>query len=272
MRRVFSDPVLNDLFLRQGYVVVDLLDSSECADMRAKYEAIHGSMKPETFFTTTHSLDRSYRRVCNDAIVDSLLPHVQDLLDDYLPMYGNFMVKPSGSHSVCYLHQDWSFVDESSFRTVNVWVALQDTDLKNGCIHVIPGSQNLPFPVRGRNISRVFDDAVDQMVDRLLIPVPLKEGQGVIFDSAILHYSPNNNSDRMRVAASLMLYPSDAHLVHYVYDKENPDQITKYNVGKEFFIEFAAAENYSSANGELKTIIQDKQSFESIQSMLSEYA
>ena len=192
MRNVFLNPVLNDLFLQKGYVVIDLLDQEQCIDPLLAYERLHGKQTPDRFFTTTNSFDPSYRKACNDYINGFLLPHLHRMFDNYLPLFGNFMVKPPHNNSACNLHQDWTFVDESAFRTVNVWLALQDTDTVNGCIHLIPGSQILPFPVRGRNINRVYENAIPSMVENLVEAVPLKKGQCIIFDSAVLHYSPNN--------------------------------------------------------------------------------
>jgi len=268
MRKVFSDSELNASFLKKGYVKLDLLDPKTCDKGIAIYKKIHGNETPNSFFTTTHSFDLEYRMACNEAIKGFLTPPVSGFLNDYLPLYGNFMIKPPGVNSECGLHQDWTFVEEERFRTVNVWVALQDTDIHNGCIHVIPGSQNLPFPIRGRNIDRVYNEAMSLMKGNLMEPLPLKKGQCAIFDSAILHYSPDNVSEKMRIAVSLMFYPADAILLHYSRDKSS-GEIKKHIVNPEFFVEFASAENYFSQDGEPVNISWDKVTFESIKSSLA---
>jgi hypothetical protein len=268
MRNVFSDSELNASFLEKGYVILDLLDQGACDEGIAIYEKIHGNGAPKSFFTTTHSFDQKYRQACNEAIKGFLTPHVSVLLDNYIPLYGNFMIKPPGVNSECGLHQDWTFVDEENFRTVNVWVALQDTDIHNGCIHVIPGSQNLPFPIRGRNIERVYNEAMGLMKDNLMKALPLKKGQCVVFDSAVLHYSPDNASEKMRIAVSLMLYPADAALIHYSKNKSS-GEIKKYMVNPDFFVDFASAEDYSSQSGEVINLNRGKVTFESIKSGLT---
>ncbi|MEZ5009084.1 MAG: phytanoyl-CoA dioxygenase family protein [Chitinophagales bacterium] len=46
--------------------------------------------------------------------------------------------KPNSTHKVG-LHQDWtSYVDEETFRSFNVWVALCDTGRDNGGLNVLP--------------------------------------------------------------------------------------------------------------------------------------
>ena len=35
-------------------------------------------------------------------------------------------------------HQDWSIVDEESFRSYNVWIPLVNVDENNGAIQVLP--------------------------------------------------------------------------------------------------------------------------------------
>jgi Phytanoyl-CoA dioxygenase (PhyH) len=269
MRKVFSDPEMNSLFLKKGYVIIDLMDQDQCDGALLMYEKLHSNFASDKFFTTTNSLDSSYRHHCNDYLAGLIMPMVKDLFDDYLPLFGNFMIKPPSLGSECNLHQDWTFVDESEFRTVNVWVALQDTDQHNGCIHVIPGSQNISFPIRGRNIKRAYENAIQSMVDSMMEAVPLRKGQAVIFDSSILHYSPPNRSDKVRIALSLMFYPADAKLVHFVYSKDNSEQIAKYNVDVEFFVKFAADEDYVSANAIKLKIPQMNTSIDWIKSELA---
>ena len=271
MRRVFFNPELNNGFLKKGYVVLDLMSPNTCDEARLAFEKMHKSQKIDKFFTTTNSLDASFRQLCNDYISSLLEPLVRKVVDNYKPLYSNFMIKPPVVDSICDLHQDWTFVDESRFRSINVWVALQDTDISNGCIHVIAGSQNIMFPVRGRNISRVFENAITSMTEHLMTPVPLKKGQCVIFDSAIFHYSPVNTSMDTRIAMSIMLYPADAPLFHYVYSKQNPQQVKKYPVDPEFFLELAADEDFDTDSGETLTIDWQEVSFDFIKSELAKH-
>lgn len=264
MRTVFSNPDLNKQFLEQGYVVIDLLDKVACNEALELCRKLHTNQTPEVFFTTTHSFDFEYRKLCNDAITDFLLPKLKSVLYNYLPLHGNFMIKPKGDNSECGLHQDWTFVDENKFRSVNVWVALQDTNIDNGCIHVVPFSHKFLFPVRGRNIRTVYGESISLIKENLLKPVPIRAGQCVIFDSALLHYSPNNVSDKARIVVSLMFYPNDAQLIHYVYDKQNFSQVTKFLVEQEFFVQLGSSEDYFSEDGEIQTISTARMSYPSI--------
>jgi hypothetical protein len=268
MPSAFKNSELDTTFLKNGYIVTNLLTHSECNEMMRTYEKLHPDQSTEIFFTTTHSFDYEYRQLCSHEISDFLYPKLKTVLDNYLPLYGNYMVKPKGDNSTCCLHQDWSFVDEKKFRTVNVWVALSDTDITNGCIHVVPGSHRLPFPVRGRNMTTVYNDAIPLIVKNLLHSVPLMAGQCVVFDSAIIHYSPNNLSNEIRVAASLMLYPAEAQLIHYVFDKQDSAVVTKYEVEQDFFTQYGSSQAYFSNAGKPEKIDTTSMNYESIKTIL----
>lgn len=242
MRRVFHQDWLNSVFFEQGYVVTSLISKTAVNSLKEQFNTLyHEAGIFDSFFTTTHHPEASLR-IKSDRLIRSYLESpALNRLDCYNSLYGNFMIKDPGD-TECGLHQDWTFVDESACRTVNVWLALDATDVQNGCIHVVPKSHRMPFRIRGRNNTMPYSGIGEQIIRNDLIPIPLLPGEAVIFDSSLIHYSPVNTSNLRRHAASLMFYPAEAELIHYRFDL-NEQTVRKYRVDDSFFLQFSSAED-----------------------------
>lgn len=101
------------------------------------------------------------------------------------------------------LHRD---ILQWSRGVVTVVVYLEDSDVENGCTHVVPGSHLLPSvgvpqPDGGgtwMEQHQEFADMVDQAV-----PVPVPAGGALFFDGTLFHATGMNNSQVTRSAIVL---------------------------------------------------------------------
>jgi len=116
--------------------------------------------------------------------------------------------KPPRHPGVVPWHQDYSYwtrATPAGHITLNL--VLDDTDLRNGCLHFIPGSHRWGlFPKVG------FGGDMDQILQHLPetqrrkfrpVPVPLKAGEASIHHSHTIHGSFSNFSARPRRAVVL---------------------------------------------------------------------
>ncbi|MEM7538319.1 MAG: phytanoyl-CoA dioxygenase family protein [Chloroflexota bacterium] len=132
-----------------------------------------------------------------------------------------YFLKPPGTGKAVAWHQDsWYFrntyqstvgypIEET---TVGTWLAIDDADVENGCLWVIPGTHrhgvvdhgeddNADDKFLGKNIPRITDE-----LDKQAVPVEVPKGSLVVFNNALLHRSTPNRSDRYR----------RAYIVHYM--------------------------------------------------------
>lgn len=80
-------------------------------------------------------------------------------------------------------------------RVLGIWIALDPATAENGCMHVIPGTQNAgPTPHIHLRDCQIPDERVHVEGD---VIVPLAPG-GVLFFSSLLHHGtpPNNSANR----------------------------------------------------------------------------
>ena len=110
-------------------------------------------------------------------------------------------------------------MDEQIHRSVEVWVALDDTDEINGQLWMVPGSHPwiptlrgihaFPFPFARRDRAHHRRHAV---------PVPVRRGQAVVFNHAIAALLAPQPVGSPRLVAIDDLIPEEAQHLHYFGD------------------------------------------------------
>ncbi len=130
-------------------------------------------------------------------------------------------------------HQDNGVVIEEADQTqmLTVWFSLQDTDLEQGPLKVVPGSHRSGLLTHclnyrgqgGRPIPEKFFDA-DGM-----IPLPAKRGDVILLNRHTVHGSLSNVSDRIRWSFDLRYNPTGQHTGREAFpgfvvrSKKNPE-------------------------------------------------
>lgn len=114
-----------------------------------------------------------------------------------------YIDKPPGIGVGQPYHQDSHYLKTDPDTLMAVWIALDDADVENGCLHVIPGSQGEPVYPHETPVDpaqRTIYIEVHSARERAEVAVPLPRGSGVFFPGHMLHRSGNNRSDRTRRA------------------------------------------------------------------------
>jgi hypothetical protein len=219
MRATFKDLGLQAQLERDGYAVVPLLDESEVDALRASFDEL-GPAPGDPHLachSSFHSFDADYKVAVDHTVRAALSPHLERVLDRQRMLPCNFIVKWPSGMSGFGLHQDLSLVDESEHRSVEVWVALDETTELNGQLWVVPGSHRwLPGNIRGiKSFPFPFGSVTQRIIERHARPVPLQPGEAIVFNHATLHFSMPNRSEQPRLVAIADLIPEEATHVHY---------------------------------------------------------
>jgi ectoine hydroxylase-related dioxygenase (phytanoyl-CoA dioxygenase family) len=91
---------------------------------------------------------------------------------------------------------------------VTLWIALVDTDERNGCLWLVPGSHERGLVAHGRaEVNPVLREAE---VGDAAIALPMRAGDGVFFTGLTLHRSGPNHSAEAR--PSLFVRYCDPHV------------------------------------------------------------
>ena len=183
-----------------------------------------------TLFHAAHSDDYlrekyTFRKQTLDTVEDLLGPDIVYYTDQ------TFLKPPGGTAAP--LHQDnayWEPYWEGPGK-LSIWLALDESNLGNGCTHFVPGSHRTRFrhhtdweddDVFGRQTV----DALDQELSHA-VPIELHPGDCCIHHCETLHYSGANPSQTSRRGHVAIFFSSKVRYTDTVFDAER---------GSDFFI------------------------------------
>lgn len=214
---ILKDEAHNCALAERGYAVFPFL-KPETVEQLASYYLEFQKEEPSHFYSSTHSTDMSFRKKTSDFIQAVLSPLVPEVLKDYKLLGGAYVVKPAHGKGILQPHQDWNLVDESKSRSYNLWIPLVDVDVRNGAVFVLTGSHARLKTYRGPGIPSAFKD-VEQQIWQKLEPLPMKAGEALFYDHALLHGSPANTSDRVRIGIVCGVIPGGSEMqIHALQD------------------------------------------------------
>ncbi|MBX3051565.1 MAG: phytanoyl-CoA dioxygenase family protein [Caldilineaceae bacterium] len=108
--------------------------------------------------------------------------------------------KPAGGRGQA-LHQDQYYLKVQPGTCIAAWMALDDCDIENGCLQVVPGTQNLPILCTVQaDTTQSFTDVTVPIPDGMQAePVLMKAGDVLFFNGQLVHGSfPNTSQGRFR--------------------------------------------------------------------------
>ncbi|MCB1692878.1 MAG: phytanoyl-CoA dioxygenase family protein [Pseudomonadales bacterium] len=135
--------------------------------------------------------------------------------EDPVRTFSMLIFKPAGHPHETPWHQDASYAGlpvtpagrPTGMNTLQFWLAIDDADVENGCMHFHPnpGTATLPHYVAsgdpgddGRLLA--IEDAERYVDPARVTPVPLRAGGASVHHEGTLHYTPANTSNRPRRA------------------------------------------------------------------------
>jgi phytanoyl-CoA hydroxylase len=190
-----------------GYVVVtDLFQKEELNGMNQELDGCEeppqSSGEHEGFTYQLAMLTDKTKNFAND---ERILTLIEDIVKPGIAIFSSkLLTKLPHSPSVCHWHQDDAYYTEvvNSDTRMSIWVPLQDTDEKNGCLWIVPGShkQGLqPYTIQNNGTCRKALD--EEQVDLSKAePVPMKAGSILLFNALTWHSSKGNETDQVRRA------------------------------------------------------------------------
>jgi len=210
----FREDTIRDKLYSEGYVIADFLSSTELSLIRKSYEENCNERQNDSGVFFGEISTEIHRR--NVAILAEKFNH---WFINYKLMVSAFVVKLPGISSKVPIHQDTASVDETKYSSINIWVPLEDVDESNGALYIIPKSHHVFMPYRCATLDPITKN-IEPLLEPYFIPVNLKAGEAILFDSRLFHYSPPNLSGNPRVALVTKVCPEEASIIAYFCDCE----------------------------------------------------
>lgn len=236
---IIKDNLLRETIHEEGYAVIGNIGQKQIDFLRKPYFELHDftiSGSSGGMFYSLYSKDVGYRQAVYDRIDEVMAPLYASYFQDFKSVIHSFIAKLPGDHSGFTLHQDSSGLDETKYSPLSLWIPLQDTDLSNGTLCVVPKTHGFFHPYRGISFKAPFSD-YESVLRRYLVPIELKAGDILAFDNRLVHYSHLNSSSEPRIVVMSGLFPEAAEIEVCFRDEESADSpIEVYRQSEDFLI------------------------------------
>lgn len=219
----------------KGFTIVKFKDTKLIDELSEAYY----KLTPKSYYNnyTSFEITESKSRKEIDLEIKKILGEkLKSSLPGFNALWGNYMVKAAKKQNM-ELHADWTYVDEQKSFSMNLWVPLQNCNVKNGTLWVVPYSHKVVKSIRGINLPRFYFKHNELLKNNYGIPINLKKGEGILYDHRLIHYSYPNFSDERRIAATLIYTPKNKPVFFY-WQNQNTGLIEEYLVpDSNFFYE-----------------------------------
>lgn len=236
---IFQDPELQRRFERDGYAKVKLLDTAKTGELynyfinrQKDHDVING-----LYHSTTHTNNPDLIREIDTELKSVLLPELKRHFQNYEPMMCTYITKQPGEGSETNIHQDPTFVDESKYVSANVWIALHDIDHQNGNMFFIKGTQRYMPSLRVTPSCPTAYDEVKDLLKENITEVPVKAGEAIVINHAVMHGATPNLSQAPRVAAVIAIRSAESDWIYHYWEPGAPKhKIEKYSFDMDTFL------------------------------------
>jgi hypothetical protein len=245
LQSYFKTADLYNHYLKHGWVVVPgVVREEELAAFDNTLDDISqlDGFELEEQFLNSGCLHNPEIRSRTQTVIQKLAPGILGRVFDMSIIEahtgGTFQVKPCSEKSDLQIHQDSAVVDEEKDYCLFCWIPFQEMTLQNGPLYVLSGSH------LWGNTQRSFTMPWNLLEHRDLLfsymqPLPVKKGDMVIFDPALIHSSSANLSGEVRKAVTITAIRKGYQLVYFYRDEDNaPGQVDKYLVDDSFFHDY----------------------------------
>lgn len=217
---------IHQRFEQEGYVSpIDLLSPEEAAVVRQSYDDLEADLKARGVKerpTQQHLLHKPFWDLVQHPRVRQTVTAAMGP-DVILIATGFFSKTPDARDQFVAWHQDTTYWGLDPAYAVTLWLAIDDSDVENGCMRVIPGTHRAPLPhiknagKAGNMLGHgqaIEPSAIDenQAVDLIL-----KAGQASLHHGMTVHGSNPNRSTRRRCGMTLRFTTPDVKPVPGVF-------------------------------------------------------
>jgi hypothetical protein len=236
---ILKDDSLARQMVEDGYIVLPFLDEEELREFQQLYERWH-STSPKAFFKSYFDPRLEYKKNVEEKVVEHFEKKTKHYILNYDAFGGMFVFKPPTTKGHIPSHQDWCFVDETKYWSMNMWCPLQDVNDDNGSLMVLKESHRLIETFRGSRTADVYQEH-RELIENNMIPIPLKAGEALFFFNVLLHRSKLNHTADDRVCLGLTLTLINAPFYfYYMTNTIEEERLEYFETTPEFYIHYTA--------------------------------
>lgn len=237
------DSEYNDLFHKNGFVLLkDFLTQSEVQEVHANLDRFIRdrvpSMPREQVFYEDRSRPETLKQIqqlqTHDAFFESMMIEspIEDLArsvlgGDVIPKNMQYFNKPPLKGKPTPPHQDGYYFKLDPCEAVTLWLALDEVDEENGCVHYARGSHKQGLLPHARTSTLGFSQGLEDLSPcedpDTDVACPAQPGDLLAHHALTIHWAGGNKSaSRPRRALGFIFYSASAKedtAAHDAYQK-----------------------------------------------------
>ena len=206
-----------DTYNSKGYLFpIKIFNKSEIIDIREYFDDLLNKVLNAGWNSYEIINWHKHCRGIYDIVTDSrIINIIQDFLGDSIILrHSHFFVKLPGDGKRISWHQDASYWPLSKSRVISAWLAIDDVDLENAAMKVIPGSHlnnQLPFQDSQKEENNVLTQTVvnAEKHGEKPVSIELNAGEISLHSDWILHSSNANYSKKRRCGLAMRFLSKD---------------------------------------------------------------
>ena len=195
----------------RGYVFpVPALTLAEAADYRQTIEEFERRSELVAGHVIRNKGHLKLTRLYNLIFHPKVLDAVESVLGPDILCWGSSLfVKEGNDPGFVAWHQDSYYWGLEPDDVVSAWIALYPSNLENGAMRVIPGSQTMPplshrkSAAQSANMLFTHEELADDVDESKAIDITLAQGDMSLHHIKILHGSPPNRSNGRRMGYAI---------------------------------------------------------------------
>ena len=232
-----------------GYVIVrDVIDQGLVEEARGHIEWLlekNPDLPPEGLDTFLVGDDPFWLRLVSDP---RLLDCVEPILGPDIALFAShYIAKPPRTGKAVGWHQDGSYWPLEPMEVASVWLALDRVDAENGCMYVLPGTQNERLrsteemhEAKGTVLGNELDMSSFDL--KTLTNIELAPGDVSVHQPNLVHGSNANSSDRWRRGLTIRYIPITTKVTNW----EHPGPWLMRGTGEGGANEYSAFPEYDT--------------------------
>ena len=211
----------NQFYQENGYAIIpDVIGSDLVGEVQNHVmwlQSKYPDIRAEAFH---HDL------LINDPFIHKLLDNnimldiIEGVIGSDIALFGaHYIAKRPRDGKPVGWHQDGSYWPLEPMNVVSIWLAGTDSNKSNGCMRVIPGTQNKKLIKASEMMKLDTDDYVLDLAisksdidSQKAVDVELNAGDISIHNPSIVHGSNANLSDSWRIGLTLRFIPTSTYV------------------------------------------------------------
>jgi len=207
-------------YRREGYTVVEtLLDAREMDSIQSIMDPFieerSKALRPE-HLDKVHVWNKKFLDICSHP---TLLDAVQQLIGPNIVLFSSHIIsKAKGDGLAVPWHQDGAFWPLEPMNVITLWLAVDDALVENGCMRVIPGTQNIG-PLEHESAENPQTKVLDRQVparfvdESKAVNCVIPRGGCSFHAPYTIHGSTRNTSPRRRCGYTMRFMPPETQML-----------------------------------------------------------